>query len=679
MKKLLVALTSVTLFLTCASSQAGLIWYDAFDYASGSVISSAGAPAWFFYGGNPNADPEITGGSLNYSGLQTSPGGNYVLFNGTASAINGIAMRALDGVYTSGTVYYSLTLKVTSISTADWGGSGNWLTGAYILGFDQEISGSLAQGDVAAPLLIRTGDPNNTSGTADNYQGFQLGTGVTADSATRTFDATHTYVPGATLLLVLSYTFVNGANNDVARLYVNPIPGSPESANTPAVTVTGVADVINNQIRTVFLRNNSVEPASTLVDDLRVGTTWAEVTPPSQPVSPSLRIVSTATNVQLRWPVNRRGFVLEESTNLHPPAVWAIATNNVSVSSNEFFASPAANADGRFFRLRQLVAPGQQVESVQFGFDATAPTLTDALRLSERTGVNWWSLNTPRFNPEDGAALPYAYHDGYVEWIGATNTPTRTPAEAALRWYMLRHGQGDPWTGASAATVGYPAIILLDEVTTNFKDTMQGPALREALWIYLTQYGGSRDDIIAYLQRSASLTTTPNLYNNLIYCANNYLRFLALEVYCSHQGFITGVDGDGNSIGLTDDAYLASRLAMPFKRWADAGVSPLRLMPTLSPSNFASYPGYAKPFHKFLNRQFWFLANGWYNSARSGVDPDIQTALRNGVGTYKWSPGTSVWQLLATETDRDAHFEAHLRWYCVEGNTNAHSDGVDAR
>jgi hypothetical protein len=37
--------------------------------------------------------------------------------------------------------------------------------------------------------------------------------------------------------------------------------------------------VINNQIQSFFLRNNSVEPASSVIDDLRVGTTWEDVTP----------------------------------------------------------------------------------------------------------------------------------------------------------------------------------------------------------------------------------------------------------------------------------------------------------------------------------------------------------------------------------------------------------------
>ena len=54
----------------------------------------------------------------------------------------------------------------------------------------------------------------------------------------------------------------------------------------PVVNTSGtVADVNNEQIQAFFLRNNSVEPASTLVDNLRVGTTWADVTPVPEPAA----------------------------------------------------------------------------------------------------------------------------------------------------------------------------------------------------------------------------------------------------------------------------------------------------------------------------------------------------------------------------------------------------------
>jgi hypothetical protein len=225
--------------------------------------------------------------SLSYPGLQTASGDNGVLFNGSGAA--GVAARNLITLYNIGnapTLYYSLTFKVTSIVAADWGSTNNFLTGSFMLGFKQKLSNgtALAQADAAAPLLIRTGDPNNTSGTANDFQSYQLGTGVTATSATRTFDGTHYYNPGDTLFLVLSYTFNSGANDDVAKLYVNPIPGSLEGANTSRVTTTaGAVDVSTNQIQSFFPRNNSVEPSGTLIDDLRVGTTFGDATPVAVP------------------------------------------------------------------------------------------------------------------------------------------------------------------------------------------------------------------------------------------------------------------------------------------------------------------------------------------------------------------------------------------------------------
>ena len=94
---------------------------------------------------------------------------------------------------------------------------------------------------------------------------------------------------------MVSYTFGPNAADDVARLYVNPIPGTPEGANLAAVTTpAGIADVTNNQIQSFFLRNNSVEPASTIVDNLRVGTTWEDVTPVPEPSMLGLVAVGTA-------------------------------------------------------------------------------------------------------------------------------------------------------------------------------------------------------------------------------------------------------------------------------------------------------------------------------------------------------------------------------------------------
>jgi hypothetical protein len=269
-------------FAVVYPSHATLDFYDSFNYPqTGVQLSTAASPAWVAYTGG-GVNPTNILGSLSYPGLQTATGDNSAQFNGLGAT--GVAARNLSQLYNinnATTLYYSLTFQVTSVSGNDWGGSGNWNSGSFMLGFNQKLQNgsAIAQADAAAPLLIRTGNPSNTGGTADTTATYQLGTSQTATSANRNFDATHTYNVGDTLFLVLSYTFGPNAGDDVAKLWVNPTPGSFEGDNTPVITASGGVDVNSSQVQSFFLRNNSVEPANTVIDDLRIGTTWTEVTP----------------------------------------------------------------------------------------------------------------------------------------------------------------------------------------------------------------------------------------------------------------------------------------------------------------------------------------------------------------------------------------------------------------
>ncbi|MSU59637.1 MAG: hypothetical protein EXS35_15970 [Pedosphaera sp.] len=635
--------------------------YEPFDYAAGQLLTgrtNAAGQGWI-NGGSGVDDASIVAGNISIPGLAASQGNS--LTNGGAGPGNRILFNT---TISSGTIYYSLALRVDKLGSSFTGGT------SFIASLGYDSAGTLVQ---QAQLYVRT----NSTGTG----GYVLG--ITKTDSSAIVFSPQVFTNGQALFIVVSYAFVSGTStDDVVKLWISPDPLTfGATSPPPAILTATVTGTDLPQMDRLNLRQNIASniPEAMTIDELRVATNWAGVTPVGGN-GPPLTLTPAVGGFSLRWPVARRGFLPETSATLGPSAQWSVVTNNITVTATNYSIALNPGAGAQFFRLRQLISPGSQVESVQYAFDIPEPGLTDALRLSDRTGVNFWALSTGKTNPENGVAVPYAYSDGYVEWIGeAGHVVDTSPAGAALRWYKIKNGQGDIWTGASAATVGFPAVITLDEVTTNFKDTLQGPALQEALRIYLTQYGGSRDDIIAFLQRSASLTATPGLYSHLVFCVNNYLRGLALEVYCSQQGFVTGVDGDGNNIGLTGDAYLTTRLALPFKRWADAGVSPIRLMPVVASGNFGGYPGYIKPFNKFLNRQMWFLANGWYNSTHSGVDPNIQLALRNGVGAYKWQVGTTVWQLVNTETNRDADFEKYLRWYCVDGHLDAHPDGVDAQ
>ena len=334
-------------------------FYDSFNYSqTGVPLATAASPTWVPYV-TVGVHPMNIAGSLSYPGVQIASGDNSVLFNGAGGSATGIAAHNLTKLYNIGnvpTLYYSLTFKVTSILTADWGGSGNWLTGSFMMGFNQKLQDGTAIGqtDTAAPLLIRTGDPLNASGTANDFQSYQLGVGVTAATATRTFDATHNYNPGDTLFLVVSYTFNAGTNDDVAKLYVNPIPGSLEGANTPVVTTSaGALDVINSQIQSFYLRNNSVEPNGTQIDDLRVGTTWADVTPRFLEVLSIHR--TPPSDAELTWSaVMGRTYRTQYKTNLSDPGWTDLSPDVLATGNTASLTDTSAAGTQRFYRVALL-------------------------------------------------------------------------------------------------------------------------------------------------------------------------------------------------------------------------------------------------------------------------------------------------------------------------------------
>jgi hypothetical protein len=68
------------------------------------------------------------------------------------------------------------------------------------------------------------------------------------------------------------------------------------------------------------------------------------------------------------------------------------------------------------------------------------------------------------------------------------------------------------------------------------------------------------------------------------------------------------------------------------------------------------------------------MANGRYSTNPAQVDPNIWTALRNGVGSCSWNAdidnSNDPYQLLTHQVLRDAHFETLLRYYSWEGNAS---------
>ena len=131
---------------------------------------------------------------------------------------------------------------------------------------------------------------NNTSYGSTVWltnNGTAFNVGLAPRTASPTYDAA-TFSTDTTIFIVGSYEFIAGAGNDVVRLWVNPSSANFGAGTAPAATLTltntGGTDM--SSINGFLLRGAAGSPAGTM-DELRMGTTWASVTP-SGTASPTI-------------------------------------------------------------------------------------------------------------------------------------------------------------------------------------------------------------------------------------------------------------------------------------------------------------------------------------------------------------------------------------------------------
>lgn len=282
--------------LAPSPASAGLILYDGFDYTAPGALT-----------GNTNVDysqnwhlsptgtgaPTVTSGSLSYPGLPASTG-NSVLHNRLQS---GLARINIPGQPYTGTLYFSLIVRLNDIIPGQTSALGSFLAG-FNNGTGTDSTGLAL--DQVGQLYIRK-DPNNQAtrvqfGAAKNNGG----------TSTRVW-GTPSFAPGDTVFAVVAYTFGPGAGDDSVSFWLNPVPGT----NPAATATTSVGDDVgsnaafsertaNQDIRSFYVRNNSVQSGNLQVDELRIGTTFASVTPIPEPASIALAALAGAAALVAR-------------------------------------------------------------------------------------------------------------------------------------------------------------------------------------------------------------------------------------------------------------------------------------------------------------------------------------------------------------------------------------------
>lgn len=271
-------LSSSLVFALSPITQAA-VFYEPFDYPANSPLDAQLAPnakAWSVAGPAAPAT-SIATPSLTPPLQLAASAGPALQWGNNSGSNSGASVRVGVGSYTTGTVYWSLLLQID-----DPAGLIGGTTGAFVAGFNTKDDAQSTNLTSAAARLVLRKNPSGPSGS------FFIGTSVNSNDgspgAPQVWDPTPR-AAGATYFLVASYTFNPSAKDDVANLWIDPDPSTfgADSPPLPTLTSTG-ADI--GSIHSFFFRQNQNGPALATADDLRVATTWSDVTPLSTAYAP---------------------------------------------------------------------------------------------------------------------------------------------------------------------------------------------------------------------------------------------------------------------------------------------------------------------------------------------------------------------------------------------------------
>jgi hypothetical protein len=252
----------LSLCLLPPAARAGLLFYEGFDYPKGEELGqmTASSQRWE----NDKSQFVVVTGSLEFAGIRSSSG-NRLNVASTSPSLDSV--RTAKGVWpaqSSGALYVAFLLKVESsdgIANTGQGTPvltlGRTANNAHLFGISLLNHDGLKLGVVKYPcsaLPVSSGFITNGTGT-----------NLAANGST-------------TCLVVARYEWVDGPDNDIVTIWVNPENlGGTEAPAGQASTVGG-ADGAGAAGRLTLCRGPHVN-----LDEIRIGQTWAEVTPKSGP------------------------------------------------------------------------------------------------------------------------------------------------------------------------------------------------------------------------------------------------------------------------------------------------------------------------------------------------------------------------------------------------------------
>lgn len=268
---------ALVVLLCSPGAPAALLLYEGFDYPVKEQLGEATSHVRW---SNDKEQFTIVRGSLDYAGFK-APTGNRVNVAAVMPSLDSV--RTLDGSWpkqTKGTLYVSFILRLQSVAELSDAAEGtSLLTIGDTFNRTELLGLNLRLVHGAVQLGVIKYASTNTPASAAAFFTSGPGANLSVDGAT-------------TYLIVAKYEWVEGEANDVVTLWVNPEKlGATEDTANKVFVSTG-PDGLGAAGRLTLSRGPNVN-----LDELRLGQTWAEVTPPQEASQNLLAMVGVLVGV----------------------------------------------------------------------------------------------------------------------------------------------------------------------------------------------------------------------------------------------------------------------------------------------------------------------------------------------------------------------------------------------
>lgn len=327
--KNLFKLFSFMVILTVGFTFAQPVATEEFEYTVGDLLTAQGYTA--HSGGGTNSISVISG-NLTYPIYPSAGLGNMIRLVNTGEDVS----KNLTSDITSGTAYASVLVNIDSARAL----------GDYFF----HLGPNPISTTFRARLFVKLALNGNLA----------FGLSVGSTTALPPVYADSIYTSGTTYLVVVAYQIVDGAANDIVKLWVNPSLAGPEPPALLTLTDPAMSDI--NVGSYAFRQGSAASGPYLKVDGLIIGTSWNYVVPVELT---SFAASVTGSSVNLNWStaseINNSGFEVErKSANSNWQKLGFVNGNGTTTEKQTYSFTDRNLKEGSYsYRLKQVDFNGE--------------------------------------------------------------------------------------------------------------------------------------------------------------------------------------------------------------------------------------------------------------------------------------------------------------------------------